>query len=169
MQSTRPPGWNAPSSIDASSYMRPKSTLPGPPRASKRPRSQTVSVTVVMPTRAGWRKPTPAQEAEVLDHHASRIVDDVAGPEQAVGVERNEQQRLHHRAHDRRDRTQRPRRKCDFDDAEHFEKERPDARPEVGHGLDDLELVRLATEELAPQPLVEPYGCHRRANQPERW
>ena len=45
MQKTRPPGRNAPRSIDASSYIRPKSTLLGPRPASKRPRSQAVSAT----------------------------------------------------------------------------------------------------------------------------
>ena len=74
MQKTRPPGRNAPSSIAASSYMRPKRSLLGPARASKRPRAQAVSVdgSRHCHPRQARRDPGQHQEREVLDHHAAR-------------------------------------------------------------------------------------------------
>jgi hypothetical protein len=149
--------------------MRPKRSLLGPSRASKRPRSHAVGDTLgVNPIRQARRNPDEDQEGEIFDHHARWVVNDPPRPDQASRVQRYEQQRLDRRAENRKRGAQRPQRQGHFRRAEKLQKERAGPRIERARRLDDLELMRLSAEQLAPEAFVEPHRRDREPDEPER-
>ena len=102
-------------SIAASSYMRPNRILLGPRarvEAAALPRLCSAALDVSS-SRAGW--PTThasTRKAKFFTTIPARVVDEVARPHEAVGVERDEQHRLGDRAGERRDAAERPERRA---------------------------------------------------------
>ena len=74
----------------------------------------------------------------------------------SIRVEQDEEDCLDRGAGHGLDSAQRPDRQSGLGDSEALQKDRPDSRTEPRHGFHDAELVRLPSQDLAPEPFVEP-------------
>ena len=84
IQKTRLPGGNSSSSIETSSYTRPKRIFFGPEAWSNRPAFQGVSALDEGTLSRG--DPGEYDEREVLHQHTAGILNVLASPQQAAGV-----------------------------------------------------------------------------------
>src|ERR671910_1268113 len=162
MLKIRPPGSNASSSTALSSYICPNSSSGPAARRSIRPPCQGVSGAGILLR----GEPCEREESSVLREHRLRGRDLMSAERQSAGIHPCDECGADGGRNPRPPAACDPDGECGLDHTDCEEDGLRSVAAKPGHGRDDVDLLRAASQELAPSPVVEPHSGDGRRGEP---